>query len=130
MERFGTGYLEERKLVQRWPQPIPAIVALVLTLAIFYATWWIFQDPRGWMRMYTPYVGYMYTRWWLIMLIWMVYIFNYWPFKRVLAGKHSPARQGSGSNRDVGCHPVGAHQGILRVVAGQLSGSPTSTPAT
>ena len=82
MERFGTGYLEERKLVQRWPQPIPAIVALVLTLAIFYATWWIFQDPRGWMRMYTPYVGYMYTRWWLIMLIWMVYIFNYWPFKR------------------------------------------------
>jgi AAT family amino acid transporter len=35
MERFGTGYLEERKLVQRWPQPIPAIVALVLTLAVF-----------------------------------------------------------------------------------------------
>ncbi len=39
MERFGTGYLEERKLVKRWPQPIPAIVALVLTLAVFYATW-------------------------------------------------------------------------------------------
>jgi hypothetical protein len=49
MERFGGGYLEERKLVQRWPQPIPAIVALVVTLAVFYATWWIFQDPRGWL---------------------------------------------------------------------------------
>jgi len=49
---------------------------------VFYATWWIFQDPRGYMRMYTPYVGYMYCRWWLIMMIWMVYIFNYWPFKR------------------------------------------------
>ena len=82
MDRFGTSYLEERNLVKRWPQPIPAIVALVFTLAIFYATWWIFQDPRGWMRMYTPYVGYMYTRWWLIVLIWMVYLFNYWPFKR------------------------------------------------
>jgi len=82
MEKFGTNYLEERKLVERWPQPIPAIVALLFTLIIFYATWWIFQDPRGWMRMYTPYVGYMYTRWWLIVLIWMVYIFNYWPFKR------------------------------------------------
>jgi AAT family amino acid transporter len=81
-ERFGGGYLEERKLVKRWAGPIPAIVALVFTLAIFYATWWIFQDPRGTMRMYTPYVGYMYTRWWLIVLIWMVYIFNYWPFKR------------------------------------------------
>ncbi len=82
MDRFGTHYLEERNLVKRWPQPIPAIVALVFTLVIFYATWWIFQDPRGWMRMYTPYVGYMYTRWWLIVLIWMVYLFNYWPFKR------------------------------------------------
>jgi len=81
-EKFGGGYLEERKLVKRWAGPIPAIVVLVFTLAIFYVTWWIFQDPRGMMRMYTPYVGYMYTRWWLIVLIWMVYIFNYWPFKR------------------------------------------------
>jgi AAT family amino acid transporter len=82
MERFGEGYLEERKLVKRWSGPIPALVSLVLTLAIFYLTWWIFQDPRGLMRMYTPYVGYMFCRWWLIMMIWMVYIFNYWPFKR------------------------------------------------
>jgi len=38
-ERYGIGYLEERKLIQRWPQPIPAIVSLVLTLAVF--------TPRG-----------------------------------------------------------------------------------
>jgi amino acid transporter, AAT family len=94
MERYGAGYLEERKLVKRWPQPIPAIVALVFTLIIFYATWWIFQDPRGWMRMYTPYVGYMYTRWWLIVLIWMVYIFNYWPFKRAWLEKTHPLIKG------------------------------------
>ena len=91
MEKFGTNYLEERKLVKRWEGPIPGIVSLVFTLAIFYGTWWIFQDPRGLMRMYTPYVGYMYTRWWLIVLIWMVYIFNYWPFKQVLVGKYTPA---------------------------------------
>jgi len=82
MERFGEGYLEERKLVKRWSGPIPALVSLVITLAVFYLTWWIFQDPRGIMRMYTPYVGYMYCRWWLIMMIWMVYIFNFWPFRR------------------------------------------------
>jgi AAT family amino acid transporter len=95
MERYGMGYLEERKLIKRWPQPIPALVALVLTLAVFYATWWIFQDPRGWMRMYTPYVGYMYTRWWLIMLIWMVYIFNYWPFKRKWLENTHPVVKGA-----------------------------------
>ena len=78
------GRVRHRARRQQWWQTALRILvlALVLTLAVFYATWWIFQDPRGWMRMYTPYVGYMYTRWWLIMLIWMVYIFNYWPFKR------------------------------------------------
>lgn len=94
-ERFGTRYLEERKLVKRWGGPIPAIVALIFTLAIFYATWWIFQDPRGVMRMYTPYVGYMYTRWWLIVLIWMVYIFNYWPFRRKWLETTHPLMKGA-----------------------------------
>jgi amino acid transporter, AAT family len=94
MEQYGTGYLEERKLVTRWNGPFSAIVALVFTLAIFYASWWIFQDPRGWLRMYTPYVGYMYTRWWLIVLIWMVYLFNYWPFKRAWLEKAHPLTKG------------------------------------
>ena len=95
MERFGTNYLEERKLVKRWKGPTPAIVCLLFTLAIFYATWWIFQDPRGWMRMYTPYVGYMYTRWWLIVLIWMAYIFQYWPFRRRWLEKTHPLLKGA-----------------------------------
>lgn len=94
MEQSSMNYLEARRLVKRWPQPIPALIALVFTLAIFYATWWIFQDPRGWLRMYTPYVGYMYTRWWLIVLIWMAYIFNYWPFKRSWLEKTHPAIKG------------------------------------
>jgi len=81
-ERFGEGYLEERKLVPRWPAPWPQIVNTLFLLVVFYITWWIFQDPRGLMRMYTPYVGYMYTRWILIVLIWQVYLFYYWPFKR------------------------------------------------
>ncbi|MCG8551351.1 MAG: hypothetical protein MI799_13195, partial [Desulfobacterales bacterium] len=79
MERFGEQYLEERKLVKRWAGPVPALVSLGFTLGVFYLTWWIFQDPRGLMRMYTPYIGYMYCRWWLIMMIWMVYIFDFWP---------------------------------------------------
>ena len=95
MEELEKNYLDERKLVKRWKGPIPAIVCLVFTLAIFYASWWIFQDPRGWLRMYTPYVGYMYTRWWLIVLIWMVYLFNYWPFSRTWLNKTHPLIKGA-----------------------------------
>ena len=73
MSQEQLPYLEERKLVKRWNGPIPALVNLAFTLVIFAVTWWIFQDPRGIMRFYTPYVGYNYCRWWLIILIWMAY---------------------------------------------------------
>lgn len=94
MEANDVSYLEKRRLVKRWSGPTPALVSLVLTLAIFYATWWIFQDPRGLMRMYTPFVGYMYTRWWLIVLIWMVYLFNFWPFRAGWVEKTHPFVKG------------------------------------
>jgi len=81
-ETYGTGYLEERKLVKRWRAPIPQIVNTLFLFALFYVTWWIFQDPRGWLRWYTPYVGYNYTRWILIIAIWIAYIFHYYPLKR------------------------------------------------
>lgn len=76
------SYLESRKLVKRWSGPWPALANTLVLAFLFYATWWIFQDPRGIMRLYTPYVGYMYCRWLLIILIWVAYIFDYWPFRR------------------------------------------------
>lgn len=89
------GFLESRKLVKRWSGPVPALLNLLFTLALFYATWWIFQDPRGYMRMYTPYVGYMYTRWLLIIFIWIAYIFDFWPFRRGWMEKAHPLVKGT-----------------------------------
>lgn len=81
-ESYGEGYLEERRLSRRWSAPLTHLVNIASLLAVFYVTWWIFQDPRGIFRLYTPYVGYMYTRWFLIILIWMVYVFQFWPMRR------------------------------------------------
>ena len=67
----GLSYLERRKLVKRWDGPLPAVANTLMIFAIFGVTWWIFQDPRGLMRMYTPYVGYMVCRWLLILFIWL-----------------------------------------------------------
>ena len=87
-------YLEERKLVKRWSGPIPALVNLAFSLVIFAITWWIFQDPRGIMRLYTPYLGYNYCRWWLIILIWMAYTFDFWPFKKEWIRNAHPLQKG------------------------------------
>lgn len=90
----GLSYLESRKLVKRWNGPWPAIANLLLIFAVFYATWWVFQDPRGIMRMYTPYVGYMVCRWLLIMLIWLAYIFDFWPFNHGWLRRTHPVVKG------------------------------------
>ena len=94
MSQEQLPYLEERKLVKRWRGPIPALMNLAFTLLIFAVTWWIFQDPRGIMRFYTPYVGYNYCRWWLIILIWMAYTFDFWPFKKDWIRNAHPLQKG------------------------------------
>lgn len=94
-DSLSVSYLESRKLVKRWSGPIPALVNTVLILAVFYATWWIFQDPRGYMRMYTPYVGYMVCRWLLILFIWVAYIFDFWPFRRTWLNRTHPLVKGA-----------------------------------
>jgi AAT family amino acid transporter len=92
--KVEVSYLESRKLVKRWQGPIPVIVNFLMIAVVFYATWWIFQDPRGYMRMYTPYVGYMVCRWLLILLIWVAYIFDFWPFSRNWMNKTHPVIKG------------------------------------
>jgi len=87
-------YLEERKLVRRYSPLKSALVNTLFLFVVFYASWWIFQDPRGVMRMYTPYVGYMWCRWLLVVIIWIAYIFDFWPFKREWLYNAGPAKKG------------------------------------
>ena len=87
-------FLEERKLEKRWSGPWPLILNTVFVLTLFYITWWIFQDPRGLMRMYTPYVGYMWCRWLLVIMIWIAYIFDFWPFSRTWLRNTNPIVKG------------------------------------
>lgn len=93
-ENYGSDYLDRRELTTRWQGPLPVFVNFIIIATIFYATWWIFQDPRGLMCMYTPYVGYMYSRWLLVTLIWVAYIFAYWPFNRSWLEKTHPIVKG------------------------------------
>ena len=87
-------YLEERSLVKRWNGPWSILINTAFVLALFYASWWIFQDPRGIMRMYTPYVGYMWCRWLLVIMIWIAYVFDFWPFKRKWLNSTHPIVKG------------------------------------
>lgn len=73
-------WLETRDLQPRLKQPMQGIVNLILATAVFMLFWYVFMDPRGILRWYTPMYGYMYIRWMLIVAIWQAYIFNFWPY--------------------------------------------------
>lgn len=88
-------YVEERSLAKRFSGPWPVLINTVFVLILFYASWWIFQDPRGIMRMYTPYVGYMWCRWLLVIMIWIAYIFDFWPFSRKWLNNTHPVLKGT-----------------------------------
>lgn len=74
-------WLESRIMENRLKQPARGIVGVLFSFVIFYVLWYIFMDPRGILKWYTPQYGYMYVRWILIVAIWQAYVFNFWPFK-------------------------------------------------
>ncbi|MDD2211773.1 MAG: hypothetical protein PHV56_02190 [Clostridia bacterium] len=89
MTHNNSLWVETRDLQPKLKQPLQGILNLLLVTALFLLVWWVFMDPRGIVRWYTPQYGYMYIRWILIAAIWQVYIFNYWPFKdSFLNNKH------------------------------------------
>lgn len=93
-EALDTLWLEERKLANVISQPLRGIIGFFLTFGIFMAAWYVFMDPRGVLKWYTPMYGYMYIRWLLIVAIWQAYIFNYWPFKQKWVEEAHPLVKG------------------------------------
>ena len=93
-EHLDSLWLEGRSLKNLITQPFRGILGIVLTLAVFMGLWWVFMDPRGILRWYTPQYGYMYIRWLLIVAIWQAYIFNFWPFRQQWMDTAHPLKKG------------------------------------
>ncbi len=53
------------------------------------------------------------------MLIWMVYIFNYWPFKRACWKKPTRPKRGH-PDVHLRLHPLRPHQGLLQGLLGNF----------
>lgn len=92
---LDTLWLEERKLSNLMTQPLRGIFGIGLSLTFFMVLWYVFMDPRGILRWYTPQYGYMYIRWLLIVAIWQAYIFNFWPLKHSWMERQHPLVKGT-----------------------------------
>jgi len=58
------------------------------------ALWWIFFSNSGIFKLYTPLLGFSLVIWMLLIIMWQVEFFDYWPFSsRFLAASH-PLKKG------------------------------------
>lgn len=47
-------WLESRIMENRLKQPARGIVGIMISFVMFYILWYVFMDPRGILRWYTP----------------------------------------------------------------------------
>ena len=76
------NWIERRHLAPRGNFIVSGLVNLALMLAVFMGLWYVFMDPRGIIRMYTPMYGYAYVQWLLVSVLTVHFVFRLWPFQR------------------------------------------------
>lgn len=75
------NWTEKRKLAPRGGVFVAGLVDLILMLAVFMGIWYVFMDPRGILRMYTPMYGYAYVQWFLVSVLTVHFVFRLCPFQ-------------------------------------------------
>ncbi len=75
------NWLGTRKLESRGNWIVSGLCDLALMLAVFMILWYVFMDPRGILRMYTPMYGYAYVQWLLVSVLIVHFVFRLYPFQ-------------------------------------------------
>ena len=82
-------WLDDRKLEARFGLLGSGLLNMAILFGVFFALWYVFMNPKGILRMYTPMFGYSYIQWLLIGVLSTVLIYRYWPISQeFLAEKH------------------------------------------
>ncbi|MGN0838852.1 MAG: hypothetical protein ACI4NN_07190 [Pyramidobacter sp.] len=75
------NWTARRQLAPRGNVFVCGIIDLILMLAVFMGVWYVFMDPRGIMRMYTPMYGYAYVQWLLVSVLTVNFVFQLYPLQ-------------------------------------------------
>lgn len=89
------SWLAARTLAPRWGLWSSGLVNLFVLAITAVAFWWIFFSNSGIFKLYTPLLGFSLVIWMLLIILWQVEFFDYWPFtKRFLDSSH-PLKKGA-----------------------------------
>jgi AAT family amino acid transporter len=73
-------WLDTRRLEPRMGRPANGIVNAAFIVVLSVLLWWIFFNPKGPISLYTPLYGFSFVVWLLVVGVWQVDVFQFWPF--------------------------------------------------
>jgi AAT family amino acid transporter len=70
------------------------LACLVFQIVAIFVIWWIFFSNAGIFKLYTPLLGFSLVVWTLLIILWQVELFDFWPFRRSFLDNANPIGKG------------------------------------
>ena len=75
-------WIETRTLEARWPAAVSGLINLVVLFIATLIVWWVCFSNAGIFKLYTPLLGFSLVLWTLLIILWQVQLFDFWPLRR------------------------------------------------
>ena len=90
----GESWLLKKNLTPKWSVAVSGLINLMALLFAAVALWWIVFSVEGVFKLYTPHLGFAIIIWILLILIWQIDLFDFWPFRTSFLSGYSPIVKG------------------------------------
>ncbi len=94
MQGDSQSWSTERTMVPRWNPWTSALLNSIILGIATITLWWIFFSNNGIFKLYTPLLGFSLLIWMLLIIMWHVEFFNYWPFNKTFLASSHPLKKG------------------------------------
>jgi len=88
------NWIATRELIPRWSVGISGLANLIVLMIATLAIWWVFFANAGPCKLYTPLLGFSLVIWTLLIMLWQIELFNFWPLKRDFLNNAHPLIKG------------------------------------
>jgi AAT family amino acid transporter len=88
------NWIATRELVPKWSVGISGLVNLIVLIIATFVIWWVVFANAGPFKLYTPLLGFSLVIWTLLIMLWQIELFDFWPLKRDFLNNAHPLMKG------------------------------------
>jgi len=93
--KSNKNWISTRELVPKWSVGISGLVNLIVLIIATFAIWWVLFSNAGPVKLYTPLLGFSLVIWTLLIMLWQIELFDFWPLKKDFLNNIHPVAKGS-----------------------------------